>query len=546
MEWPARVLRRHSGEVSLSHHGLPGLDALSARLQPPLVGPQASTGVGRANKGGKIMAEEDSKSQDAQKRREHVVSVPFLIIALFISLILLVITFRSPQTPSFSQLGGRDRVETAVEVSRLWPKKHINIVVAPDRTTGDHNLQAGLMLRAGVYAAQHDAPLLLIPTNGPLPKAVKGLLKQREDACIYPFPNARFPQPRLSQLQQRNTQNSCNKELVSPTTNSRVSVISVDGPSREGWEPELPKTEGLQISRDAYFSSCYFRWLFGWLPWDPPRRILHCLPERLVLATQDKPDLPDAAVAIALAAHLNRVSNLKKGSEKAAVVMVPRYLEANRELEEKLRKRSRRVKEALVVGGSDVMTADLRSHLRGVVTARDPKNSWEAAQGTVGQASELALALAVIFSIAAVAERREGLWQAVRDPGQTMGHAWQAIRHPRQPIRRLFSPEERNEGKPQDPWIQLFNRPLPICVRVNLRNQREIFGLYGEDSIAVPGSRDLYLQRQLIAYSDEANRLRPEAQGIWLSGSEIVTLEFLDATDHGHYWLLPSQLLTVG
>jgi hypothetical protein len=96
------------------------------------------------------MAEEGTKSEEVQKRREHLVSVPFLIVALSISLILLVITFRSPQTPSLSQLGGRDRIGTAVEVSRLWPKRRINIVVAPDRTLGDHNRRASFMLRAGV------------------------------------------------------------------------------------------------------------------------------------------------------------------------------------------------------------------------------------------------------------------------------------------------------------------------------------------------------------------------------------------------------------
>lgn len=201
---------------------------------------------------------------------------------------------------------------------------------------------------------------------------MKGLLRERHDACIYPFDEATLPQSLLIGWQQRNDHNSCTKELVSPGSGSPVAVLAVDTRNSSGREPELPMTDGLHIFNDASFAQCHF----GWVPWIFGRLVRHCLPERLILATQDKPDLPDAAVAIALAAHLNRIYGKKDDSQKATVIMVPRYLEANPELEERLRKRSWRVREALVVGGSDVMTADLRSHLRGVLTPRDPKNSW--------------------------------------------------------------------------------------------------------------------------------------------------------------------------
>lgn len=128
-------------------------------------------------------------------------------------------------------------------------------------------------------------------------------------------------------------------------------------------------------------------------------------------------------------------------------------------------------------------------------------------------------------------ERREDLWQAVRHPFSTIQKLWQAAKSSGMDRPQAGRPPDRPSppaSTPEDPWLQLFKRPLPVCVRVRLRNKREIFGLYGEDSIAFPGSRDLYLQHHVIIHNGQLDKFYPKAQGVWLSGSEIITLEFLE------------------
>jgi hypothetical protein len=114
-------------------------------------------------------------AEDRKELRQQFVTLPFAILAFLVAVVLVIVVFRAPpKVPSFTQMGGQDRIRTAAEVSRFWPKKAITVVIAPSKmqTTSQ-------VLAAGVYAAERDAPLLFISNPSKLPKAVKTVLGER-------------------------------------------------------------------------------------------------------------------------------------------------------------------------------------------------------------------------------------------------------------------------------------------------------------------------------------------------------------------------------
>jgi hypothetical protein len=300
--------------------------------------------------------------------------------------------------------------------------------------------------------------------------------------------------------------------------------MSVDAPSPPAMEPKIPSVEGLDVV-------------------DKP-----VLPERLVFATQDKRDLPDMAVAIALAAHLDSVINPREADRRTAVVAIPRRLEANSALEELLRKRSSRVKDALLVGGSDVMTADLRTHLRATISPPNPKGRWEAVLAGVDKALEVVLPLTIILGLLAAAKSATNNGRRLIESG-TLGRMFNT-----QPGRKREqagpgppnAPEEPGVHPEQPvsngPWAEVFARyNLPVRVRVTLRNGRTVDGVHTPSE--VQSSSDLYLRlhpsedqsthsrssdnrRVPSHYEYDEPRMTPQA--IWLSRSDIVSIEFFD------------------
>jgi hypothetical protein len=453
------------------------------------------------------------------------VTFPFAFLALLIAVLLVIVAFRDPrEVPSFAQMGGQDRIRTAAEVSRFWPKKAIAVVIAPSKMQN-----ASQMLAAGMYAAKRDAPLLFISNPSKLPKTVKAVRRERPGTCIDVLGETFIP-PLPKELRQLDQ--LC--PIVNP--NPQVSLISVDAPSPLAIETRIPSVGGLEVIDKPAFGNCYLEEV--------------CLPERLVFATQDKRDLPDMAVAIALAAHLDGGINRGEADRRTAVVAIPRRLEANAALEELLRKRSSRVREALLVGGSDVMTADLQTHLRATITPPNPKGKWEAVLAGVDRTLEAVLPITIILGLLAAAKSTTNKGRRLIESG-TVGRIWNRLRgrktEPSEPV-----PPKQGEQGPGDQleqlasnglWEEVFaHYDLPVRVRVTLRNGRTVEGMHSTSPQMQSGS-DLYLslrpsgnqsrhsrssdnRRVPSHYGYDEPRITPQA--IWLSRSDIVSIEFFD------------------
>ena len=81
-------------------------------------------------------------------------------------------------------------------------------------------------------------------------------------------------------------------------------------------------------------------------------------------------------------------------------------------------------------------------------------------------------------------------------------------------------------------WNWVFRQRFPAFVRVRLADGRVVLGWYGGRSFAASDAsvRDLYLQQQWTAERGWFKAPYPTSRGIWLSGSQIVSVEFFAGT----------------
>jgi hypothetical protein len=81
-------------------------------------------------------------------------------------------------------------------------------------------------------------------------------------------------------------------------------------------------------------------------------------------------------------------------------------------------------------------------------------------------------------------------------------------------------------------WNWVFRQRFPAFVRVRLKDGRTVLGWYGGRSLASSDAtvRDLYLQEQWLAERDWFHAPYPTSRGVWLSGGEIVSVEFFAGT----------------
>lgn len=188
-----------------------------------------------------------------------------------------------------------------------------------------------------------------------------------------------------------------------PREEARVSVVATD----------FPDLSGL----NSYVSDL----------WEPSRWPGS---ERLIFATaQHQPDLPDVAVAIALAAHLNAAPDLKGADikERFTVVMLPRYLQADQRLAAALNERGGKVKEAYVIGEYDAVSNSLRELLKAMIVPLDTAKLLQAIREIIVNLLAVLVPVAVVLLAAKSANdflesQGYGRWQWTKLP-QLLWHA---------------------------------------------------------------------------------------------------------------------------
>lgn len=102
------------------------------------------------------------------------------------------------------------------------------------------------------------------------------------------------------------------------------------------------------------------------------------------------------------------------------------------------------------------------------------------------------------------------------------------VRSPRWLHRLLSRVGLSSSTRMAEAWNWVFSRRLPAYVRVRLSDGRMILGWYGGRSFASsdPSLRDLYLEEQWVADEGRFREPYPSTRGVWLNGSEIVSVEF--------------------
>jgi hypothetical protein len=149
-------------------------------------------------------------------------------------------------------------------------------------------------------------------------------------------------------------------------------------PSKSVLEPELISIDPVRL-RPKCRRETIRQVLLGRVSYVPPEPgKLRCpLPHTVIFATaQKQSDLPDVAVATSLSAYLTRIEKTQP-----VVVMLPKYLEADRTLEQYLRDRGITVSRGLVIGGQNAVSDELRKLLRSVTAVAGATTMLQATSG---------------------------------------------------------------------------------------------------------------------------------------------------------------------
>jgi hypothetical protein len=146
-----------------------------------------------------------------------------------------------------------------------------------------------------------------------------------------------------------------------------------------------------------------------------------------------------------------------------------------------------------------------------------------AQDGPAQHAAELtAWALLVLLVVPVVAGAVLAALAEARSPGWWM---WL--------LRRLGI---SSAARTAEAWNWVFRQRFPAYLRVRLKDGRTVLGWYGGSSLASSDAtvRDLYLQQQWTAERDWFHAPYPTSRGVWLAGSEIVSVEFFAGTPPTH------------
>jgi hypothetical protein len=124
-------------------------------------------------------------------------------------------------------------------------------------------------------------------------------------------------------------------------------------------------------------------------------------------ASKTPTDSPDVAVGLVLAAHLAHTG------EKVSLVVVPRYLQADPQLESRLRNQSKLVKDGVLLGQAGILSADTQALLRQILRQQDRQGPLGAIQTNLGSLNTFVAALAALLALLFAAKQVPALKPAI-------------------------------------------------------------------------------------------------------------------------------------
>lgn len=312
----------------------------------------------------------DPSSDDPPSRAERIrtrgglaanlIAVLVALGVVVLGLLLLRLTYRgSTVAADFTRVGGATRVETAVEASRFWLTAPKVVVETPAAGTSQE-----VIMGAARCAALHDAPLLFTSTDRERQQLVNATIMG-----WYPkwTPNA----------------------LADPGSFEPTLIMGPRDVTRCLKGKHWARFSGLSVLRVPSQQ----RQLRGLRPQEM------LAPFVIFAAAKTPGDPPDIAVGLALATHMAK----SDPQQKVSLVAVPRYLEADPQLEDKLRDQRAEVDGGVVLGLPPVMPEDTRLLLRQIITSTDKQGILAQAQASLGSVGTLIAALAVLLGLGAAA-----------------------------------------------------------------------------------------------------------------------------------------------
>ncbi len=399
-----------------------------------------------AKKRAKASAAEASPKEERRRRRQQYVAI-FVALAIFVvaASMLRDAWKPSPVATHFARVGGATRVETAMEAARFW-------LTAPQRVyLTSASGPSKVILRAAECAMTYDAPLLFTSPSQKRHRKVNRLIRQWRDAD-------RLPQ--------------------------RPTVIRVK--RREDCTPshDTSKTAGLHTLVGNEHLVPDFRSV-------NPQEELESF---AVFAASKAPRSPaDVAVGLVLAAHL------ATPDREVSLVVLPRHLGADSDLDRRLRDSRELVSGGVVVGGAQAISEETPVVLRQILRSSNRTGTLAALRTALGDLGTLIAVLSALLVSGAVAtataaphiariERpiRRGIAVYLRNSGNKPGKGRgqeepegspaqvRANEHPS--ASEGDPPAPAPERTPSDPFaaVESGHRKVTLC----LHGEREVRGVY--------------------------------------------------------------------
>jgi hypothetical protein len=127
-------------------------------------------------------------------------------------------------------------------------------------------------------------------------------------------------------------------------------------------------------------------------------------PVAVFAAPKGPHDSPDVAVGLALAAHLARAAHASTTDPEVSLVVVPpRYLDSDPQLEEQLRDQGGPVQGGVVLGSTHILSEDTRALLRQILTATDKQGVLGEIRTNLGMVGPLIAALLALLGLGTAA-----------------------------------------------------------------------------------------------------------------------------------------------
>jgi hypothetical protein len=276
-----------------------------------------------------------------------------------------------PVAATFTRVGGRTRIETAVEASRFWRTP----LAAKSRivTTRAYENQ-NVLWGAAKCAARHNYPLLFTSLKRTSQKRVKPLKPRQmrlvDGAILRLAGRKRFWTARLPVMKSSDVDHCLSKDRLK----SSHADGCLRGTSKQWQALEIPSYPPLLLPTLGQ-----------------PKNLA---PVVVFAARKAPTDPPDVAVGLVLAAHTAHVRCINQTEDRTvSLVVVPRYLEAGPRLEGLLRDQHEAVKSGLVLGENKVFSEDMRALLRQVLTSPDQRGILGGLDNTLGALKDLLKAL---------------------------------------------------------------------------------------------------------------------------------------------------------